>query len=108
MRFPRPRFFFPNRPIFDHVKRLFKMNQVPTVLFNAANIASLLTGAAALVQEIEAIRRQTEETAPEVWAQVSGEFAVAVSAWERAVETPTAHYNDARTVHTEPEAPPVA
>lgn len=75
---------------------LFKGPNVDAkIILGASQLASLMTLGVQLVQEIDAIRQQTAENAPDVWKQTTDEFAGAVAAFDAAVEA-TGHYHDAR------------
>lgn len=53
---------------------------MPTVMLDASALAQLITIALQLVQQVEAIRAN----APQVWSQVSLDYADAVKSWEGA------------------------
>lgn len=51
---------------------------------NASTLAALLSISAQLLTLIESIRTQTPTNAPDVWAQVSADYAAALAEWQRA------------------------
>lgn len=55
---------------------------MPTVLIDANMLAQLIQISLQLVQQVEAIRAQ----APQVWTQISQDYANAVQAWEAAAK----------------------
>jgi hypothetical protein len=75
------------------------MAEVAAFALSGPQLAALVSAAARLVVEVEAIRAN----AVDAWSQVETDFTAAADAWTAAVETPVAqsaiaagHYNDAR------------